>query len=232
MIVAVVRFTDAYRHASACKTRNTEPSPPPPPVNYLTVMKFWQFNDFRHKESAETANVIATKVGCQEASKSLGKKGKVVDDSPDGSFYTSRQLLCCIITYQRVNSYIFFDWYVFFLSILSLFSVYYTLHLSPHPHQDDSFCRGSCHPPTPLHSTLSRDTCFLRRLRCLMKASLLLRKLGVDSRLISLSELITAAFHHAACLYSEPVSWQEPLWSLGLQMRRVVPKLPRIGCSP
>lgn len=98
-------------------------------------------------------------------------------------------------------------------SSLLFFSFFHLLFAgffpSFHPHQDDGFCKRSCHPPTQP---------FTRRLftpenAVCDESELPPRKLAVDSHLISLwvdnwSVPITPVFIVAA-----PVSWQEPFWS-------------------
>lgn len=62
--------------------------------------------------------------------------------------------------------------------------------------------KRSCHIPV-LH--LAHDTCLLWRMRCVMKASFSLRKLAVDSHLISLPRVDNCSVNppppHHTCLY-------------------------------
>lgn len=99
----------------------------------------------------------------------------------------------------RWISLAFPDWYVFvFLLILSLFHLF-LLFLFPSPRQDDSSCKRSCHIPL-LNPT--QDTCLLRRMRCVMKASFLRENWLSTVTSFPSFELITVAFPHHTCLYS------------------------------
>lgn len=79
-------------------------------------------------------------------------------------------------------------------------------------------------PPTPQFPlNLSQDTCFYRRMRCVMKARLLWEDWVLTVTSFPF-ELITAAFHITPVA---PVSWQQPLWSGRMGMSSIVPQLSR-----
>lgn len=80
-------------------------------------------------------------------------------------------LSICFAASSRISTrWISLAFVIDMFSSFSLLSVYCMVFLSPHPHQDDSSRKRSCH--TPLLN-FSQDTCLLQRMKCVMKASFL-----------------------------------------------------------
>lgn len=78
-------------------------------------------------------------------------------------------------------------------------------------HQDDGFCKRSCHIP-PLN--LTQDTCLLWRMRCVMKASFLWENWLSSVTSFPSLELITVASPITPVVkVLARMGWQEPLWS-------------------